>query len=127
MAALIIGFVAGLVCYWAVAVLKSKLGYDDSLDAFGVHGVGGTVGAVLTGVFASASVQEGVTGMLEGNSGQLVNNILGVLVTWVLAAIGTLVILKVTDMTVGLRVTDAEELEGLDLTQHGEEAYRLEG
>jgi Amt family ammonium transporter len=127
MAALIIGFVAGLVCYWAVAVLKSKLGYDDSLDAFGVHGVGGTVGAVLTGVFASASVQEGVTGMLEGNSGQLVNNILGVLVTWVLAAIGTLVILKVTDMTVGLRVTDAEELEGLDLTQHGEEAYNLEG
>ena len=127
MAALIIGFVAGLVCYWAVAVLKSKLGYDDSLDAFGVHGVGGTVGAVLTGVFASASVQEGVTGMLEGNSGQLVNNILGVLVTWVLAAIGTLVILKVSDMLVGLRVTDAEELEGLDLTQHGEEAYNLEG
>jgi Amt family ammonium transporter len=127
MAALIIGFVAGLVCYWAVAVLKSKLGYDDSLDAFGVHGVGGTVGAILTGVFASATVQDGVTGLLEGNSGQLVNNILGVLVTWVLAAIGTFFILKVTDMLVGLRVTDTEEIEGLDLTQHGEEAYRLEG
>ena len=127
MAALIIGFVAGLVCYLAVAVLKSKLGYDDSLDAFGVHGVGGTVGAVLTGVFASATVQEGVTGLLEGNSAQLIDNILGVLVTWVLAAVGTLIILKVTDLTVGLRVTDAEEIEGLDLTQHGEEAYSLEG
>ena len=127
MAALIIGFVAGLVCYLAVAVLKSKLGYDDSLDAFGVHGVGGTVGAVLTGVFASATVQDGVTGLLEGNSAQLIDNILGVLVTWVLAAVGTLIILKVTDALVGLRVTDAEEIEGLDLTQHGEEAYRLEG
>ena len=125
MAALIIGFVAGLVCYLAVAVLKSKLGYDDSLDAFGVHGVGGTVGAVLTGVFASATVQEGVTGLLEGNSAQLIDNILGVLVTWVLAAVGTFIILKVTDLTVGLRVTDAEEIEGLDLTQHGEEAYSL--
>ena len=127
MAALIIGFVAGLVCYLAVAVLKSKLGYDDSLDAFGVHGVGGTVGAVLTGVFASASVQPGVTGLLEGNSAQLIDNILGALVTWVLAAVGTLIILKVTDAVVGLRVTEAEEIEGLDLTQHGEEAYNLEG
>ncbi len=127
MAALIIGFIAGLVCYLAVAVLKSKLGYDDSLDAFGVHGVGGTVGAVLTGVFASATVQKGVTGSLEGNSDQLIDNILGVLVTWVLAAVGTFIILKVTDLTVGLRVTEAEEIEGLDLTQHGEEAYNLEG
>ena len=127
MAALIIGFVAGLVCYLAVAVLKSKLGYDDSLDAFGVHGVGGTVGAVLTGVFASAAVQKGSTGLLEGNPTQLRDNILGVLVTWVLAAVGTFIILKVTDALVGLRVTDAEEIEGLDLTQHGEEAYSLEG
>ena len=127
MAALIIGFIAGLVCYWAVAVLKSKLGYDDSLDAFGVHGVGGTVGAVLTEVFTSAAVQDGVTGLLEGNSAQLINNILGVLVTWVLAAVGTLIMLKVTDLIVGLRVTDAEEIEGRDLPQHGEEAYNLEG
>ena len=131
MAALIIGATAGFVCYWAVAILKAKLGYDDSLDAFGVHGVGGTLGAIMTGIFANSMVQEapggGAAGLLEGNSQQLINNTLGALITWVLAAVGTIIILKVVDATVGLRVSEEDELEGLDLSQHGEEAYSLEG
>ena len=130
MAALIIGFLGGLVCYFAVAVVKAKLNYDDSLDAFGVHGVGGTLGAILTGVFATKAVNDGFDGapmgLLDGNMSQFVNNILGALLTWVLAAVATFIILKIVDATVGLRVDEADELEGLDLTQHGEEAY-LEG
>ncbi len=131
MAALIIGAAAGFICYWAVAILKAKLGYDDSLDAFGVHGVGGTVGAILTGVFANSMVQAapggGAAGLLEGNAQQLANNALGALLTWVLAAVGTFIILKLVDAVIGLRVSEAEEIEGLDLSQHGEEAYNLEG
>lgn len=130
MAALIIGFLGGLVCYFAVAVVKAKLNYDDSLDAFGVHGVGGTLGAILTGVFATKAINDGFDGapmgLLEGNMSQFVNNILGALLTWVLAAAATYIILKIVDATMGLRVDEADELEGLDLTQHGEEAY-LEG
>jgi Amt family ammonium transporter len=128
MGALAIGFIAGLVCYWSVAILKGKLGYDDSLDAFGVHGVGGTLGAILTGIFAHSSVQqvgEGPVGLLEGNAGQAINNVLGVVVTWILAAVATFIILKIVDMMVGLRATEADEIDGLDLTQHGEEAYQL--
>jgi Amt family ammonium transporter len=131
MAALLIGFIAGLVCYWSVAVLKARLGYDDSLDAFGVHGVGGTLGAILTGVFATKAVQDvyegGPVGLLEGNASQAVNNILAALLTWVLAAVGTIVLLKIVDAVVGLRVSEDEEVRGLDLTQHGEEGYSLEG
>ena len=130
MAALIIGFLGGLGCYFAVAVVKAKLNYDDSLDAFGVHGVGGTLGAILTGVFATKAINDGFDGapmgLLEGNMSQFVNNILGALLTWVLAAAATYIILKIVDATMGLRVDEADELEGLDLTQHGEEAY-LEG
>lgn len=130
MAALIIGFLGGLVCYFAVAVVKAKLNYDDSLDAFGVHGVGGTLGAILTGVFATKAINDGFDGspmgLLEGNMSQFVNNFLGALLTWVLAAAATYIILKIVDATMGLRVDEADELEGLDLTQHGEEAY-LEG
>ena len=130
MAALIIGFLGGLGCYFAVAVVKAKLNYDDSLDAFGVHGVGGTLGAILTGVFATKAINDGFDGapmgLLEGNMSQFVNNILGALLTWVLAAVATYIILKIIDATIGLRVDEADELEGLDLTQHGEEAY-LEG
>jgi len=125
MASLVIGFLAGGICYFSVAVVKAKLGYDDSLDAFGVHGVGGTLGAILTGVFAANSVQEGSTGLLEGNSGQLVNNFLGALITWVLAAVATIILLKITDAIIGLRVSEADEQTGLDLSQHGEEAYEL--
>ncbi len=124
MDAILIGFAAGVVCYFCVAVLKAKLGYDDSLDAFGVHGVGGTVGAVLTGLFARESIG-GAPGLLEGNSGQLVNNALGALLTWVLAGIATLVIIYLIDLLHGVRVTEQEEHVGLDVTQHGEEAYQL--
>jgi Amt family ammonium transporter len=129
MGALIIGLAAGGVCYWSVAILKRQLGYDDTLDAFGVHGVGGTLGAILTGVFARSSVQDvfdgGPVGLLEGNAGQALNNALAALITWVLAAVATFVILKIVDATVGLRVSSSQEIEGLDLTQHGEEAYQL--
>ena len=128
MAALIIGFIAGLVCYWSVAILKRQLGYDDSLDAFGVHGVGGTLGAILTGIFANSSVQQvgdGPVGLLEGNAGQALNNLLGVVITWVLAAVATIIILKIADAIVGLRASSSDETQGLDLTQHGEEAYEL--
>jgi Amt family ammonium transporter len=129
MGALVIGLLAGGVCYWSVAILKGQLGYDDTLDAFGVHGVGGTLGAILTGIFAHSSVQDvfegGPVGLLEGNSGQALNNALAALITWVLAAIATFVILKIVDATVGLRVSSSQEIEGLDLTQHGEEAYQL--
>lgn len=127
MAALIIGFVSGLVCYFSVAIVKVKFGYDDSLDAFGVHGVGGTLGAILTGVFATKAVNDGFDGapmgLLEGNVQQFVNNILGVLLTWVLAGLATYIILKIVDATVGLRVDEADEVKGLDISEHGEEAY----
>ena len=123
MASLIIGLLAGGICYFAVAVVKGKFGYDDSLDAFGVHGVGGTIGAVMTGVFASNAVQEGSTGLLEGNAGQFFNNSLGALLTWILAAVVTLVLLKITDKLVGLRVDKIDEIVGLDIAEQGEEAY----
>jgi Amt family ammonium transporter len=131
MAALIIGFAAGLVCFWSVVIVKKKFGYDDSLDAFGVHGVGGTLGAILTGVFADRTVQDmfggGPVGLLDGNTQQFINNTAGALITWILAAVATLIILVVVDKTIGLRLSDAEEITGLDLSQHGEEAYNLEG
>ncbi len=124
MSSLVIGFVAGAFCYWSVAIVKKKLGYDDSLDAFGVHGVGGTLGAILTGVFASSAVN-GASGALEGNVGQLVNNTLGVLLTWVFAGAVSFVIIKIVDLTIGVRVEEAAERQGLDINEHGEEAYQL--
>jgi len=135
MPALAIGLVAGVACYLAVTKVKARLGYDDSLDAFGVHGVGGTVGALLTGVFASSLVnpvfkdaQGSATavGLIEGNGRQLLSQSAGVTIAWVLAAVGSLVILKVVDALIGLRVPDEEEVQGLDLSQHGEEGYNLE-
>jgi Amt family ammonium transporter len=124
MDSILIGFVAGAVCYYFVAVLKAKIGYDDSLDAFGVHGIGGTVGALLTGVFAREAVG-GSAGLLESNPAQFVNNGLGALLTWVLAAVATFVILKIVDTLIGVRVSDTDEITGLDISQHGEEAYQL--
>jgi len=135
MPALIIGLIAGVFCYWMVAMVKAKFGYDDSLDAFGVHGAGGTLGALLTGVFAVSAVNpifkdaQGNTlasGLLEGNAHQLLNQLVGVAIAWVLAIVGTLIILKVVDLTIGLRVSEEEELQGLDLSQHGEEGYYWE-
>ncbi len=119
MGGLIIGLAAGVACYWGATSLKHMLGYDDSLDAFGVHGVGGIVGAVLTGVFAVKSIG-GTAGLLEGNAGQVMTQFLGVGVTVVYSGIATFVILKVIDLVVGLRVSEEQEREGLDLALHGE-------
>lgn len=119
MGALIIGLVAGIVCFWGATSLKKMLGYDDSLDAFGVHGVGGIVGAILTGVFAVEAVG-GTAGLLEGNGGQVVTQIMGVAATVAYGLVVTWLILKVIDMLVGLRVSEEEEREGLDVSLHGE-------
>jgi Amt family ammonium transporter len=135
MPALVIGLVAGVVCYLMVAKVKNLFGYDDSLDAFGVHGAGGTVGALLTGVFASSAVNaifkdnQGkalAVGVLEGNTHQILNQFVGVAIAWALAIVGTLAVLKVVDVVIGLRVPDEAEVQGLDLSQHGEEGYNLE-
>jgi len=136
MAALLIGFVAGAFCFFMVAKVKARFKYDDSLDAFGVHGAGGTIGALLTGLFAAkavnpifhdASGNALASGLLEGNGRQLLNQSIGVLIAWVLAIVGTLLILKIVDATIGLRVPAEHEIQGLDLTQHGEEGYTWEG
>ncbi|HVX10186.1 MAG TPA: ammonium transporter [Pirellulales bacterium] len=123
MPALIMGVAAGLVCCGSCLWLKSKLGYDDSLDAFGVHGVGGTLGAVLTGVFATNSVYgTEPLGLLEG--GNLLKAQLGATaVTWGLGVVASLVILKLVDVTIGLRVSPEDEVLGVDVSQHGEEGY----
>jgi Amt family ammonium transporter len=136
MSALLIGLIAGVVCYMMVAVVKASFGYDDSLDAFGVHGVGGTIGALLTGVLARSVVNpifgkdaQGnplPVGVVDGNAHQLLNQAVGVLIAILLAVIGTLVILKLVDLVIGLRVSAEQEVEGLDLTQHGEEGYYWE-
>jgi len=127
LSALIIGAVAGFLCYNACN-LKAKLGYDDSLDVVGVHGVGGTWGALATGLFASKAVNAGgADGLFFGNPGQLWPQIVAVAVSWVLALVGTFVILKVLDAVMGLRVNDDDEMAGLDLSQHSETAYTLGG
>ena len=135
MPALLIGFVAGVVCYLMVSVVKSRFRYDDSLDAFGVHGIGGTIGILATGVFATNAVNNALKdasghaqamGLADGNAGQILNQFWAVLIGWVLSIVGTLVILKVVDLLVGVRVAREDEIDGLDLSQHGEEAYNFE-
>ncbi len=135
MAALAIGAVAGACCYLMVAKVKPWFGYDDSLDAFGVHGVGGTIGALLTGVLASRLINpvfkdaHGLSlpvGMIDGNARQILHQLVGIGIGISLAVVGTLLILKVVDATIGLRVSKEDELEGLDPTQHGEEGYYWE-
>jgi len=127
LSALIIGAIAGAVCYSACN-LKSKLGYDDSLDVVGVHGVGGTWGALATGLFASKAINDaGDNGLFFGNPGQLWTQIVAVVATYVLAIVATYVILKIVDAVVGLRVTDEDEVAGLDLSQHSETAYAMGG
>jgi ammonium transporter, Amt family len=132
MSALVIGLIAGVFCYLMVVRVKAIFGYDDSLDAFGVHGAGGTIGALLTGVFASRAINPIFkdargnvlpSGLLEGHAEQVLNQFVGVVIAWVLAALGTVVILKVVDVLVGLRVPSEHEIQGLDLSQHGEEGY----
>jgi ammonium transporter, Amt family len=130
MSALAMGAAVGVVCYLSCTALKSRFGYDDSLDAFGVHGVGGTLGAILTGIFATRAtgafalpLGSKPLGLLEGGTTVLPAQIAAVAITWVLAAVATLVILKAIDATMGLRVSRAAEIEGLDFSQHGEEGY----
>src|SRR5262249_49781603 len=108
-----------VVCYWGCTGLKHMFGYDDALDAFGVHGIGGAAGALLTGVFA---IQQygGTPGLIEGNPMPGVNQAIGVLTVFLYDPVGTLIILKVVDVVIGLRVTDEVEREGLDLALHGE-------
>nr|MBU2746885.1 ammonium transporter [Acidithiobacillus montserratensis] len=122
MGALWIGIAAGVICFWASVYLKNWMGYDDSLDAFGVHAMGGIVGALLTGVFAVKAIG-GTAGVLEGNTGQLLIQATGVGVTIVYDAIVSFIILKAIDWTLGLRVKEEQEREGLDITQHGEQVY----
>ncbi len=125
MGALVIGVLAGVVCYMAV-LIKRPLGYDDSLDVFGIHGIGGLLGALLTGVLATTAFDpEGASGLLEGNAAQLGVQAVAVLATAAYAAIVTFIIVKVLDLTMGLRVEEEEEREGLDVSLHGEQGYRL--
>jgi Amt family ammonium transporter len=131
MPALVIGSIAGVTCYLMVTKVKTIFGYDDALDAFGVHGAGGTIGALLTGVFAQNVINPifgagKPVGGLDGHWSQIGNQLVGVLIAWGFALVGTIILLKITDLITGLRVPEDQEIEGLDITQHGEEAYNLE-
>jgi Amt family ammonium transporter len=132
---LVIGFIAGVGCFLAVTEAKKHFGYDDSLDVFGVHGAGGTIGAILTGVFATSAINPifkdaagGAlpVGLVDGNAGQIVNQLIGAGIAIAFAAIGSLTILKIVDLVFGVRVKQEDELQGLDLSQHGEEGYNLD-
>lgn len=128
--ALLIGLLAGVFCAYMVFKVKAWFGYDDSLDAFGVHGAGGTLGALLTGLFASRLINPAfganvATGALDGHWGQMLNQAAGVGIAWALSAAGTLVLLFLVDKIMGLRLSPEDEAEGLDLSQHGEEGYDL--
>jgi len=130
-----IGLIAGLFCFFMVFMVKSFFGYDDSLDAFGVHGAGGTLGALLTGLFATRLINPAfgrdaagnsiATGAMDGHWGQLLNQLAGIAVAWGISIVGTLVLLFVVDKLMGLRVSAEDESEGLDLSQHNEEGYDL--
>ena len=135
MSALVIGCIAGIFCFWMVVSVKARFGYDDSLDAFGVHGAGGSIGALLTGIFATSAInpifKDGTgrvlpSGLLEGNWHQPLNQLIGVGIAWALAIVGTLILLWVVDKTIGLRISEEQETQGLDLSQHGEEGYNWE-
>ncbi len=124
MGALVIGIVAGLICFWGATGLKHAMGYDDSLDAFGVHGIGGFFGAILTGVFAVEVIGgEGKKGLIDGNAGQVLTQLWGSLVCIAWCAVATFIILKIIDALIGLRVTSEEEVEGLDINLHGETVH----
>lgn len=133
--ALLIGFLAGIVCFFMVTTIKNRFGYDDTLDAFGVHGAGGTLGAILTGVFATNLVNDGLKdsagktlplGWIDGNPHQVLNQLTAIAISWVLAGVATFVILKIVDITIGVRASVEQEREGLDLAMHGEEGYNFE-
>jgi Amt family ammonium transporter len=132
--ALLIGLIAGVFCSFMVFEVKSRLGYDDSLDAFGVHGAGGTIGALLTGIFAASVINPVFkdmagnplpSGAIDGHWGQMLNQLAGVGIAWGMSIVGTLILLFVVDKIVGLRLSPDQEAAGLDLSQHGEEGYDL--
>jgi Amt family ammonium transporter len=130
MSALVIGLLAGLFCFFMVFVVKSLFGYDDSLDAFGVHGAGGTLGAVLTGIFAASVInpvfgKDAPVGGIEGHWSQIGNQLAGIGLAWGISIVGTLALLFLVDKTIGLRVSAEDENAGLDLSQHNEEGYDL--
>ena len=126
MGAIAVGFAAGILCFWGATSLKRKLGYDDSLDAFGVHGIGGVVGALLTGIFAAEGL--GGQGLAAGVSiGQQFGiQLVGVIVTVIYCALLSAIILKIVDAVVGLRVREDEEIRGLDIALHDEQGYNME-
>ncbi|NUQ28457.1 MAG: ammonium transporter [Acidobacteriaceae bacterium] len=131
MSALAIGAIAGVFCFYMVVKVKNIFGYDDSLDAFGVHGAGGTLGAILTGIFANSSINPllgagKATGFFEGNHTQVLNQAIGVGLAWGISIVGTLILLFIVDKLIGLRVSPEDEAIGLDLSQHGEEGYHAE-
>ncbi|WP_317889990.1 ammonium transporter [Terriglobus albidus] len=131
MSALAIGAIAGVFCFYMVVKVKTIFGYDDSLDAFGVHGAGGTLGAILTGIFANSSINPllgagKATGFFEGNHTQVLNQAIGVGLAWGISIVGTLILLFIVDKLIGLRVSPEDEAIGLDLSQHGEEGYHAE-
>jgi Amt family ammonium transporter len=124
MGAIVLGGIAGVVCLWGVTGLKKALGYDDSLDVFGIHGIGGIIGAIGTGIFVSPAL--GGVGVDDYSmAGQVVTQATGVLITVVWSGVVSLVLFKLIDMTMGLRVTEEQEREGLDTASHGERAYNL--
>jgi Amt family ammonium transporter len=124
--ALFIGLAAGVVAFFSVAAMKPRFGYDDTLDAFGIHGVAGTLGAILTGVFADPSINEAGRGLLYGNPGQLLTQCIAVGVTLVYTGVVTFVVFMIVKALVGLRVDEEAELAGLDESEHGERAYNLQ-
>jgi Amt family ammonium transporter len=134
-AAVLIGLIAGALCYYMVTTVKVKLGYDDSLDAFGVHGIGGLTGCLLTGVFATGAVNAGIKlatgepaplGLIDGHAAQIANQAVGAGIGIVVAVVGTLLALKLTELVTPLRIADHEESSGMDLALHGEEGYNFE-
>ena len=135
MPALLLGFIAGFFCFFMVFRVKAIFRYDDSLDSFGIHGAGGTIGALLTGLFATAAINpifgkdaQGnplPLGAIDGNWHQFLNQAIGIAIAWSISIVGTLLILYVVDKTIGLRLSPEDEATGLDLSQHGEEAYDL--
>ena len=122
---ILMGFIAGVFCFFCCTKLKNSFGYDDSLDAFGIHGMGGTLGAILTGVFATSVVtgDPNSTGIFDGNSGQMMIQIVSVVAAVGFSAVGTLILVKLLDAVMGLRVSEDQEVQGLDISQHGEEGY----
>jgi Amt family ammonium transporter len=136
MSAFLIGLLAGGGCYLMVAQVKKRLGYDDTLDAFGIHGIGGTIGAIMTGVLATsfinpifkdASGSPLPVGLIDGNGIQVFNQLIGIGIAVSLSAVGTFIVLKIVDIVIGVRVSEEQEIAGLDTTQHGEIAYAFEG